>query len=111
MKRKDISSLIPVYPKACSIELLALRIGAVKRPYTEKSLKRGVRKAERALFWETLKNETLVERVLPMQKSTVVALLKEGCPKSDKEETEYISRDLRGKKNGKRNEKTAESCY
>lgn len=102
MKRKDLLfSLIPSYPGGCSKELLALSGGYVKKPYSIKHLEEGIIKLDKDLAWLTIKEPTIVERCLPMQRTTLMAIKNMGCPDLEKETTVYISRDYRENKENK----------
>lgn len=92
MKNKDLSKYIPEYPKGCSVELLAVKAGYVKSKNSEKALEKGVLKLKEDLAWVTVKDLTIVERLLPVQNSTLRALKEAGAPEITKQETVYISK-------------------
>lgn len=96
MKRRELLfTLIPSYPGGCSKELLALSAGYVKKPYSLDTLERGTKKLERDLAWLTVEEPSIVERKLPMQRTTLAALKNLGCPVIESESAIYISRDYR----------------
>lgn len=94
-RRDLLFTLIPSYPGGCSRELLALSAGYVKKPYTQKSLDRGMKTLDRDLAWLTITEPSIVERQLPLQRTTVAALKNIGCPAIESENAIYISRDYR----------------
>ena len=83
---------IPKYPKGCSMELLAVKAGYVRGPYSKGRLEKGVRKLKKDLAWTTLTDQGLVERLLPIQQSTRKALAALGVPDPEGEMTVYISK-------------------
>ena len=96
MKRRDLlASLIPSYPGGCSKELLAFSAGYVRKPYSLKNLEKGISRMDRDLAWLTIREQSIVERHLPLQKTTQLAIKNFGCPELDRDETIYISRDYR----------------
>ena len=92
MKGKRLAEYIPVYPKGCSVELLAVKAGYVKKPSTISRLNMGVKRLKKDMAWCTLFDESLVERLLPMQLSTRKALMSLGVPNPDTNETVYLSK-------------------
>lgn len=92
MNPRKLTEYIPTYPKGCSMELLAVKAGYVKKPYTSVRLSAGVRRLRKDMAWATFTDETLVERLLPMQQSTRKALMTLGVPNPDATETVYLSK-------------------
>ena len=95
-REKEIFSLIPVYPSGCSMELLALSAGYVKKPYTFQSLGDGVKELRKDLGWLTVREQTIVERVLPLQRSTVKKVRDISKLELKQKEATYISRYIKG---------------
>jgi hypothetical protein len=95
-RREELYELIPSYPKACSKELLAAKSGYIKPPYTEESIRKGVKAMEVDLAWLTLRDPSIVERHFQMQKSTLAALKVYGIAEYSAENAVYISRDYGG---------------
>lgn len=96
MRRKDLLlSLIPSYPGGCSKELLALSAGYVRKPYSLKNLEKGMEIMDKDLAWITIQEHTIVERKLPLQRTTQIAIKNLGCPALETDTAIYISRDFR----------------
>ncbi len=96
MRRRDLLlNLIPSYPGGCSKELLALSAGYVSKPYSLKKLEKGIERMEKDLAWITIKEQTIVERRLPLQRTTQIAIKNLGCPSLETDTAIYISRDFR----------------
>ena len=92
MKNKELEKYIPVYPKGCSLELLAVKAGYVKRPYSKHQMMKGILRLQKDLAWVTFSNRGVVERLLPIQQSTRKALAALNVPDPDGEETIYVSK-------------------
>lgn len=92
MKEEKLIGYIPKYPKGCSMELLAVKAGYVRGPYSRGRLEKGVKRLKKDLAWTTLADHGLVERLLPIQQSTRKALAALGVPDPEGEMTVYISK-------------------
>lgn len=92
MKIGKLAGYIPKYPKGCSLELLAVKAGYVRRPYSDKRMKKGIRRLEKDLAWFTLADHGLVERLLPTQQSTRKSLASLGVPDPESDMTVYVSK-------------------
>lgn len=97
-KQQKILELIPLYPGGCSKELLALSMGYIKAPYNLKKIEKAVKSLDKDLAWLTLKEGTIVERVLPLQRSTINQVKEISSLELTQKSATYISRNLRVKK-------------
>lgn len=95
-RREELYDIIPSYPGGCSKELLAAKSGYIKAPFTKESIRRGIKAMEKDLAWLTIRDQTIVQRHFPMQKTTLSALQSYGVAGYDVEDTIYISRDYQG---------------
>lgn len=75
---KDITDLLPVYPQACSVLVLAIGAKILREPYTDRRAARAVRKVMRSLDKATLDGVPVLERRLPVTESTKKALEAKG---------------------------------
>ena len=87
-----IADRIPLYPSACSVEVLSVTLGYVKPPFENiRRNERGIRRMMRDLNRETLKNERIAERELNIQESTRERLRAMGYPEPREKTMTYLS--------------------
>ncbi len=71
---EKLSRMIPVYPRACSAMLLAVKAGFVRQPYTEAHMRKGLSDLERRMAWLTLRDGRISESRAMIQRTTMERL-------------------------------------
>lgn len=91
MTDEKIKSLIPTYPEACSVLLLAINLGLVKKGYSKERTERALRKFEKRLAWLTLRDSSIAEDRAKVQLTTRLKLSKLGFDNPEEIEMSYLS--------------------